>query len=79
MQEYSDFVQVNLMGSQILGCKHCGRVVRVQQLDPGGVGRGRMLFIEDHQLTCGWGHGVYQLPMHIQQVLSSRIRQEHSR
>lgn len=76
MHEYADFVEVNQAGSQVLGCKHCGGVVRVHQSDVGGIGRGRMLFIEDHKLSCGWGHGNYQPPEHIERRLASRLRQE---
>lgn len=36
MKDYPDFVEVDFSGSQILGCKHCGGVMCVQQSDPGG-------------------------------------------
>jgi hypothetical protein len=71
MQASPDVVEVLLLGSQIVGCKHCGGVARFSRAS-----EGKVLFIADHQRSGDWGHGAYQSPRHIEEVLSMRVQQE---
>jgi hypothetical protein len=50
----------------LLICKHCGGTVQPATAEE------RELFLEDHGLSCSWGHGHYPLPAHSAERLRGR-------
>lgn len=76
MKETNDMFIMDLDGDVAFACKHCGGVTRGPQQPWGKVGAWTTDWIEDHKLTCGWGHGPYQPIPGVQQRLESRLRQE---
>jgi hypothetical protein len=74
MIDYPDYVLEEDERLLMLGCKHCGGVVRVE----GERGRAKMLFMGDHRLSCSWGHGPYSPAAEVQRRLESKLEQQRA-
>lgn len=75
MKDYPDYVTAELPNGHLIGCKHCAAVARCAGNDQ-EVKHWIALFIEDHGVSCSWGHGPYPPIPEVQRRLESRLRQE---